>query len=146
GVRLPDVGGAGALAGRPGRWTAARLWINAAVPHGRRGVRPVVTRTCPPGLLVGASGDGAGRRGACRPAQQHGLESRHAVAVRLACTCALRGCDPKKLLVGAAEVGVTTRSAKLRSDPILQNFLAQAFFARSMFGHSTGPFSSGKPR
>jgi hypothetical protein len=44
-------------------------------------------------------------------------------------------------------IGVTTRSAKSRrSDPILQNFLAQALFARLMFGHSTGPFSRGKPR
>src|SRR4051812_30989526 len=103
-VRWPGVlAGAGALARCSGHWTAARLWINAAVPHRRWSVRPVVTRTCPPGVLVGASGDRAGRRGACRSARQPGLGARHAVAVRLACTCALRDCDPKKGLVGSAE-------------------------------------------
>ena len=88
---LPDVGGAGALARRPGPWSAGLLRPHAAVPHRRRGVRPVVTRARPPGVLVGAGADRAGRRGARRPARQPGLGARHAVAVRLACTFLLPG-------------------------------------------------------
>jgi hypothetical protein len=85
-------------------------------PHRRCSVRPVVTGTCPPSVLVGASGDRAGRPGACRPARQPGLEARYAIAVRLACTCAFRGCDPKKVLVGAAEVLDWARIAPAPSD------------------------------
>ena len=86
GLRLPDACGAGTLAGRPDPWTAVLLRVRAAVPHRRRGVRPAVTRARPPSVLVGASDNHAGRRGACRPARQPRLGARHAVAVRLACT------------------------------------------------------------
>src|SRR5581483_4868829 len=92
---MPDVGGAGALAGRPLGWTVARLCLNAAVPHRRRSVRPMVTRTCPPGVLVGAWVDRVGHPGACRPARQPRMETRHAVTVRLACTSRYPGAPLK---------------------------------------------------
>jgi len=63
----------------------SRSSVNASVPHRRRGVRPVVTRARPPGVLVGAGAARAGRRRARRSARQPDLGARHAVAVRLAC-------------------------------------------------------------
>jgi hypothetical protein len=46
----------------------SRSSVNASVPHRRRGVRPVVTRARPPGVLVGAGAARAGRRCARRSA------------------------------------------------------------------------------
>jgi len=51
---------------------------------GRGGVRPVVTRSRAPGVLVGLGADRAGRPGARRPARQPDMAARYAVAVRLA--------------------------------------------------------------
>ena len=53
GLRLPDGGAPGALAGRPGPWSTVLLRPHAAVPNRRGGVRPMVTRARPPGVLVG---------------------------------------------------------------------------------------------
>jgi hypothetical protein len=85
GAVLSDGRGAGALARRPGPWSTGLLRPHASVPYRRRGVRPVVTRARPPGVLVGAGAARVGRRRACRSARQPDLGARHAVAVRLAC-------------------------------------------------------------
>jgi len=96
GLRLPDGRAPGAFPGRPGHWSTVLLCPHAAVPDRRSGVRPAVTRARPPGVLVGLGAARGRRYGARRPARQLDMEARYAVAVRLACTCALRGCDPKK--------------------------------------------------